>query len=464
MTLTQFISFSFSALTRLTGLIRPAPLARPRQQTGVPVVPDDASGSIRAGYGVIAFFFGGLGLWSALAPVAGAAIAPGFVKVEGNRQSLQHRYGGTVRQILVKDGDQVTRGQVLIRLDDINARARADSLAAMHDALKAAEGRLIAERDGSAEPAFGPSLLNRGHEPAVAGAIANQIALLRSRRDKHEAEIGVLRQRKAQLREQITGARIQAEAADRKRDLIREELAGTRELYEKGYSPKTRVLALERSEAELMSDGGARRADIAKFDEAIGQADLEIAKAEHARLSEVTDQLRETQTKLAELEPQLQDARDVLERTELVAPASGEVVGLKVFTEGGVIAPGTTLLDIVPSKGNLVFEARVKPLDVHDVANDARADVRLTGMIGRTHAALRGKVKTISADRLEDSRSGQPYFVAAVEIDPQSLVQSGVTLQPGMPADILITTKPRSVLQYIISPLSDQMALGFREN
>jgi len=361
-------------------------------------------------------------------------------------------------------GDQVTRGQVLMRLDDINARARADSLTAMHDSLKAAEARLIAERDGAAEPVFDPSLLARRHEPAVAGAIASQIALLRSRGEKYEAEAGVLRQRKAQLREQINGARIQAEAADRQGDLIREELKGTRELYEKGYSPKTRVLALERAEAELMSNAGARRADMAKFEEAIGQTDIEITRAEHARLSEIADQLRDTQTKIAEIEPQLQDARDIVERTELVAPASGEVVGLKVFTEGGVISPGTTLLDIVPSKGNLVFEARVKPLDVHDVANDAPADVRLTGMIGRRHPSLSGKVKTISADRLEDARSGQPYFVASIEIDPQSLVKSGVTLQPGMPADILITTKPRSVLQYILSPLSDQMALAFREN
>ena len=438
--------------------------AKPGPPSATPMVPDDATGAIRAGYYVILLFFGGLGTWSALAPMAGAAIAPGFVKVEGNRQSLQHRYGGTVRQILVKDGDQVTRGQVLMRLDDINARARADSLTAMHDSLKAAEARLIAERDGAAEPVFDPSLLERRHEPAVAGAIASQIALLRSRGEKYEAEVGVLRQRKAQLREQINGARIQAEAADRQRDLIREELKGTLELYEKGYSPKTKVLALERAEAELMSNGGARRADMAKFEEAIGQTDIEITRAEHARLSEIADQLRDTQTKIAEIEPQLQDARDIVERTELVAPASGEVVGLKVFTEGGVISPGTTLLDVVPSKGNLVFEARVKPLDVHDVANDAPADVRLTGMIGRRHPSLSGKVKMISADRLEDARSGQPYFVASVEIDPQSLVKSGVTLQPGMPADILITTKPRSVLQYILSPLSDQMALAFREN
>jgi HlyD family type I secretion membrane fusion protein len=448
----------FSKLLLLKSAMRPS-----RSRLPATGVPDDATGPIRAGIYVIALFFGGLGTWSALAPMAGAAIAPGFVKVEGNRQSLQHRYGGTIREILVKDGDQVTSGQVLMRLDDISVRARADSLTAVYDSLKAVEARLIAERDGAAEPAFDAALLGRRHEPVVASAIANQTALLRSRTEKFETEIGVLRQRKAQLREQINGARIQAEAAERQRELIREELKGTLELYEKGYAPKTKVLALERAEAELMSNGGARRADMAKFEEAIGQTEIEISRAEHTRLSEVTDQLRDTQTKLAETEPQLQDARDVVERTELVAPASGEVVGLKVFTKGGVISPGTTLLDIVPSKGTLIFEARVKPLDVHDVASGALADVRLTGMIGRQHPALRGKVMTISADRLEDARSGQPYFVALVAVDPRSLDESGVTLQPGMPADVLITTKPRSVLQYILSPLSDQMALAFRE-
>jgi HlyD family type I secretion membrane fusion protein len=240
-------------------------------------------------------------------------------------------------------------------------------------------------------------------------------------------------------------------------------LQGTRELYEKGLSPKTRVLALERAEAELASTGGARRADTAKSEEAIAQTELEIARAGQARLTEITDQLRDTQTKLAETEPQLQNAHDVLERTELVSPASGEVVGLKIFTEGGVINAGTTVLDIVPSKGALVLEARVKPQDVHDVSSGAAAEVRLSGMIGRQQPALLGSVETISADRLENSRTGEPYYVALIRITPGSLAKSGVTLQPGMPADILIATKSRSVLQYLISPLSDQMALGFRE-
>lgn len=429
----------------------------------VGAVPDDFQGPLRAGAIVIGVFFGGLGTWSALAPMAGAAIAPGFVKVEGNRQSLQHRYGGTVKQILVKDGDQVAQGQTLVRLDDTAARAKADSLTVTRDSLKALEARLLAERDGASEPVFDPDLTSRKGDAAVAAAIANQVALLRSRAQQFQTEIGVLRQRIAQLREQIAGARIQAEAADRQVALIREELQGTRELYEKGLSPKTRVLALERAEAELLSSGGARRAEIARTEEAIAQTELEIARAGQARLTEITDQLRDTQTKLAEIEPQLQDARDVLDRTELVAPASGEVVGLKVFTEGGVIASGATVLDIVPSRGALVVEARVKPQDVHDVAGGAAAEVRLTGMIGRQHPALLGVVETISADRLEDQRTGEPYYLTLIRIKPDSLSKSGVTLQPGMPADVLITTKSRSVLQYLVSPLSDQLALGFRE-
>lgn len=427
-------------------------------------VPDDVRGPIRAGIYVIVFFFGGLGTWAAFAPIAGAAIAPGFVKVEGNRQSLQHRYGGTVKQILVKDGTRVTRGDVLIRLDDIAARARAGSLGAMYDSLKAVEARLIAERDGLAEPAFDLSLTGRWREPAVKDAMANQIALLQSRKEKFDTEIDVLRKKIAQLREQIAGTRIQAESADRQLELLRDELKGTRELYDKGLSPKTKLLALERAEAELISNGGARRAEIAKVEEAVAQTELEIARAQHGRLTEITDQLRETQSKLAETDPQLQDALDVLARTELVAPVSGEVVGLKVFTEGGVIAPGATVLEIVPSQGSLVVEARVKPQDVQEVAGGAAAEVRLTGIIGRQQPALAGIVDMISADRLEDSRTGDSYYATQIRVDRDSLLKSGVNLQPGMPADVLITTRTRSVLQYLISPLSDQMALGFREN
>ncbi|MGH6866931.1 MAG: HlyD family type I secretion periplasmic adaptor subunit [Methyloceanibacter sp.] len=425
--------------------------------------PDDPSGPIWAGLLVIFLFFGVLGFWAAIAPLAGAAVAPGQIKVEGNRQSVQHRYGGTVGEILVKDGDYVEKGQVLARLDGTDASAKLESLTAQRDALKALEARLIAERDGKPEPEFDEILTSRMDDPTVASAIANQLALFRTRAEQFTSETTILGQKIAQLREQIEGARVQAESADRQRSLIEEELNGIRSLYQRGYAPKSKLLALERAAEELSGTGGARRADIAKANQAIGEAEIEMKKQKQTRLTEVTDGLRDAQTKLAELAPKVNAAQDVFDRTQLIAPASGRVVGMTIFTVGGVIEPGARVLDIVPSNGALIVEAQVRPQDVHEVTEGAPAEIRLTGMLGRLKPSLKGKVMTVSADRIEDSKSKMAYYSTQIRIDDSSLREAQVVLQAGMPADAMITTTDRSVLQYLLSPLSDQLARGFRE-
>lgn len=427
-------------------------------------VPDDATRTIYAGISVIGVFFVGLGTWAALAPIAGAAVAPGAVKVEGNRQSVQHQDGGIVKQLPVKEGSRVERGETLLRLDDTAPRAKLGTLIAARDALKALESRLIAERDGGNAIAFDPVLTSRREDPAVTAAMANQTAVFESRRRQFATENAVLRQKVSQLREQIGGSQSEIEGTDRQLALITEELGDTRGLYQKGYSPKTKVLALERAEAKLIADRGTLRANIAKAEQAIGETELTILRNEHARITEVTDGLRDTQSRLTEMEPQLQAAREVAARTELVAPVAGEVVGLAIFTEGGVIAPGARVLDIVPASGALIVEGRVRPQDIDDVAAGAAAEVRLTGLIGRRHAALAGTVQTISADRLDDARTGEPYYAAQIRVDPSSLAKSAIALQAGMPADVLIMTKSRSVLEYLISPLSDAIARAFRED
>jgi HlyD family type I secretion membrane fusion protein len=440
----------------------PAPPPAPALPAPAPDVADDPTREIRAGIAVIVLFFGVLGSWASLAPVAGAAVAAGVTKVQGNRQTVQHREGGIVARLAVKEGDKVEKGQVLIRLDRTAAQANADTLAAQRDSLVALEARLVAERDGREHPSFA-ALAARRHEPRVAQAIENQSVIFRSRLQKYRTEIAVQRQKIARLREQIAGAQTQAESAQRQIALIGEELEGVRFLYERGLSPKTRVLALERAQAGLAGERGARLAEIAKAHEAVAETELTIQRAEHARMSEVTDQLRDTQTRLAQVEPRLQAAREALARTDLVAPVSGEVVGLAVFTEGGVIAPGARVLDIVPSAGLLVVEARIRPQDIDDVSPGQPAEVRFTGVTLRHRPPLSGTVETVSADRLEDPRTGEPYYLGQIRIDSSSQARAGVSLQAGMPADVLIVTRPRSVLDYLIAPLRNEMARGFRE-
>jgi HlyD family type I secretion membrane fusion protein len=434
-----------------------------RSRLGLSTVRDDPADAILAGFVVIILFFGVLVSWAAFAHISSAVIAPGRVTVEGNLQSVQHHFGGTIRRILVKDGDRVKKGQVLLTLDDTAARAKLNSLTAVRVSLKALEARLIAERDGAAEPRFDISLTSRIHEGDFSTSMANQLSLFRTRAQQFASEIAILRQRVAQLRQQADGARVQAQSAERQGVLIMEELEGVRSLYAKGYAPKTRLLALKRVAEELAATGGAKRAEMAKAEQAIGETELEMQRLGQKRLNEINEGLRDTQSKLAEIEPQITEAREVLKRTELLAPAAGIVVGMTVFTEGGVIAPGARVLDIVPSSGVLIVEARVPPEYVQDVREAAAARIRLTGTLGRWTPSLEGTVINLSADRLEDGRTGSPYYAAQIRIDTLSLPKSGVSLQAGMPAEVIIATKERSVLNYLLSPLSDQIALSFRE-
>lgn len=416
-----------------------------------------------AGFGVIAAFVLALTLWSTLAPVSGAAIARGSLHVEGQRQAVQHPYGGIVKQLLVKQGQRVTKGQVLLTLFDSEPRARLDVLQADRDAQKAQESRLTAERDGAAEPQFSDDLLKRATEPGVAQAIANERAVMAARKRQYDSEIQVLGQKTAQLHEQVKGIRAQIAGYDRQHALLEEEAKGARELLTSGYTPKNRVLALERDLARLQAEAGERRADVARADEAIAANEFEIAKAERVRLTEITDSLKATQSRLAESGPKIDAARDVLERTSIVAPATGSVVGLTAFTEGGVIQQGARILDIVPTGIPLMVEARLPLADVSEIKPGSHADVRLTSINRNERPTIGGSVVTVSADRLTDERSGEAYFAVQVQLDPEDVKKSNVDLQPGMAAEVVVTTRPRTLIEYLIGPLTDEINGAFRE-
>ncbi|HEY8580423.1 MAG TPA: HlyD family type I secretion periplasmic adaptor subunit, partial [Beijerinckiaceae bacterium] len=317
--------------------------------------------------------------WSALAPVSGAAIAQGALQVEGKRQSVQHPYGGVVREIAVREGDRVARGQLLILLHDAEPRAKLDVLVAERDGLLAQEARLVAERDG-APLATPDELKGRESEPAVAQALAGEKAVMTARLRQFETEATILRQKIAQLQEQARGAQAQLQGAERQKALLEDEMRGARQLAASGYTPRTRILALERDLAKLEAERGAAASEIARAQEAVGEAQLAIARLERTRVSDIADQLRTTHLRLAESGPKIDAARDVLARTRILAPASGVVVGLNVFTEGGVAQPGARLLEIVPSDAGLFVEGRLHLSDVNEVTPGRRADVRLTGV------------------------------------------------------------------------------------
>lgn len=415
------------------------------------------------GAGVVAAFAAAMMMWGTLAPISGAAIANGNLQVEGKRQSVQHPYGGVIRKLLVREGAHVEKGQLLMTLDDSDPRSKLEVLIADRDAALATQARLIAERDGRNAPDFGDELHSHFDKDTVRQAMANEIAMMAARRHQFEAETAVLRGKIAELKAQIGGTQAQLTGSEKQRDLLADEMSGAQHLFQQGFTPKTRILALQREDAKLQADMGAEQATIAGMQQQIAENDLEIAKAERARMSEITDQLRSTESKLTDLAPKIDAAADVLARTRITAPATGSVVGLDVFTEGGVIQPAAKLMDIVPSDNPLIVDARLKLSDINEVTVGRRTDVRLTGVNYMERPHLSGTVRTVSADRMTDDKSGQNYYSIEVALDANDVKKSRVDLQAGMPAEVVVPTRPRTLFEYLIGPLRDEINGAFRE-
>lgn len=437
--------------------------ARPPVASGR--VDDGAGRPMRTGIIVGVLFFGVLGGWAALAPLNSAAIAPGVVIVEGNRQAVQHRDGGIVAELPVREGDRVTAGQMLLRLDSTELRAQESVLSKQTDALTILEARLAAERDGLDAIVFPPAIMARlGQDGEIDQLVHGQERVFATRTRSRSNQVDILSQRIVQLEAQISGFKAQADANRRQLALIRDELKGTRSLYEKGLTPKTRVLALERAAASLDGERGENEANAARAAQAIGEARLQIDQIERERQTEVAEQLRQTQEQLFDLTPRLEAVRAQLGRTDVKAPASGAVVGLTAFTVGGVIRAGETIMEIVPSDAPLIVRAQLRPDQVDDVRHGMKAEVRLTAYPYRTTPVLDGSVSQVSADRLTDERTGVGYYDLHVEVPPSELARlPDATLTAGMPAEVMVPLRERTALDYLIEPLLHSIEGAARE-
>jgi HlyD family type I secretion membrane fusion protein len=424
---------------------------------------------VLAGLLILLVFCLGFGGWAALAPISSAAIAPGFVRVESNRKTVQHLEGGIIEELRVQDGDIVEAGQVLIRLDRTQAAARHDALLHQYQSLRADESRLVAERDGRDRIAFDDQLEGRRGEPRVAEILAGQESIFETRRRSYQGQIEILEQRIEQLRSEIAGLRAQVSSEDRQLALIAEETADVDLLLVKGLERKSRLLALRRQAALLEGSRGEHSAQIARAEQAIGETELEMFSLEDRLAAEVAEELEEVQSQLAETEEELRAAEDVLRRREIRAPIAGAVMDLQFFTEGGVIEAGVPILDIVPESDRLVIEAKVSPLDIDTVEPGLPAQVRLTAFKQRSTPTLEGRVVQVSADRLSDDspsdeQAATAFYKADVEIHSAKLARlDGISLYPGMPAEVLIQTGERTLADYLIAPVLDSFARAFRE-
>lgn len=413
---------------------------------------------------LIVLLFGGFGSWAAIASIAGAVVASGVVTVDSNRKTVQHLEGGIVSELLVRDGDEVQKGQLLVRLDDTRASANLGIIASQLDTFEARLSRLLAESNSSVKILFSEGLLLRRDDKAVQDILERQEALFQARQASLKGQVSLLEQRIAQFKEQIRGLEAQEKSKAKQRELLVQELTGIRKLYEKGHAPITRVLELERAAEAMKGERGHHIASIAQAEKGIGETELEILQIQKTFREEVEAELIDVQSEVFNLQEQKVAALDEHNRIEVRAPRAGKVVGMNVHTVGGVVSAGQAILDIVPKEDKLIVEARVEPQHVDKVLIGLSANVRLSAFDMRTTPEVTGHVIAVSADRFTDEATGLSYYLARVEIPEEELEKlGGLALLPGMPAEVFILTGDRTALSYLVKPLSDSIMRAFRE-
>ena len=441
---------------------------------GVPAVQsiDDGRGDVRLGLFVAGLFFILFLGWAALAPMDAAAYANGQLVVSGQRQSVQHRDGGVVAVINVKEGQRVKKGDLLIELAAADVRAQERALAAQMINYQAQRARLEAELSGSPIIHW-PAEFNQAtgtRRAEVDEAIRVQSNEFRARRSLLVAQSSVLGQQSAQANESATGYRAQMVSSAEQERLIQQEIDSLKEVAAKGFVSQTRIRALERAKADLQGQRGQYQASVAEARASAGGGRLRQIEAQKTYRERASSELREVEFALGELTPKYRAASDQLERLRIRAPTSGTVIGLNVFTVGGVIAAGQTLMDIVPDKADLVAGVRVSTDDADDLRVGQQAQVRFLSLHERNMPIIFGELTRLSADALFDEKSGQAYYTAEVRVPHAQMatiekVRGGdFALRAGAPVAVLIPLKKRTALQYAFEPLTESMWKAFREH
>jgi HlyD family type I secretion membrane fusion protein len=413
-----------------------------------------------AGWLIIAVFFGGIGSWAVTAPLNGAVVGNAVVKVDGNRKSVQHLDGGIVKELRVKEGDKVNAGDVLVVLDETQAQAEYDVLSQQYMVLRATEARLLAELNHSSDLNM-PEDLKKDEDTYVKSVWNGQVSQFESRRAALEGQQSVIREKINQL--QIVGAEAQVKAFTDQISSIRAESKDIAPLVERGLIARPRILQLERTAFGLEGQIADANANIAKARQAIAEQQQQIAQLDNDRMADVTKDLRDTQAKELEVIPKAMNAKAVLGRMEISSPYAGRVVALTVFSVGGVIQRGEKILDIVPDQ-SLTIEAQIAVEDISDIRPNMRAEVHLTAYKQRIVPIIHGDVIQVSADRLTDPKTNNPYYVAFVRVDENELAaMPNIKLYPGMPATVMIPTIQRTAFDYIVGPLVMSFNHSFRQ-
>jgi HlyD family secretion protein len=428
----------------------------------------EISGDIRgvalAGVTVIVLTFGVIGGWATTAPLDSAVISSGTLVNESNRKAVQHFEGGIIKEILVHEGDKVKEGQILYRLDDTQPRSNVDMYGSQLDTALAQEARLVAEQGFADKIDFPAELVQRRSNAAVERAIADQTHQFEQRRSSLRGQIEILRSRIEQVKKEIEGLHLEEVGKANQIKLLEDEISGLNDLYKLGLATKSRLRALQRERERLEGEEGHAAAEQAKAVDGIREQELQVKQLTEKFQEDVAKNLVDLREKIVGLKEKLTVAKDVLKRLDIVSPESGTVQNLRFFTVGAVIKAGETLLEIVPQKDTLVVHTHVSPLDVDKIAPVMSAEVRFPSFRSRTLPVIRGTVDSISRDRLIDDVTKQPYFLALVSLqDSEIPPEFRKRMTAGLPAEVIISTGERTVLQYLYQPLASTLRKTFRE-
>lgn len=428
----------------------------------------EAGASLRrpmlAGLVVIAITFGGFGTWAAVAPMATGATAQATVSVESRRKTVQHLEGGIVQEILVEEGDRVDKDQPLLRITDVRTQARLRVLQTRLAESLAREARLLAEKRDRETIDFPQRLAHLSESVGIAGIKADQRAVFEARREEMANQLEILDSRIGQLEDRIGGLREQLSASYEEKELIAEELESQETLYEKGHATRTRVLALQRRAAAIRGQVGSIKSQIAEAEARIGETRLQRIQLRQQRRKEIANQLTQLRSTISTVEEELAATQERVQRTIVRAPTGGQIVNMRVHTEGGVIGGGQPIMDIVPARDRLVLRGKLKPGDIDTVSEGMSAEVRITAFPRRTTPMIEGTVIRVAADATTDEKTGLSYYPIMVDVPERELSKLGDhELVAGMPATVMINAGEQTLLEYLTAPWTRAIEQSFRE-
>lgn len=417
------------------------------------------------GYATVFLLLGGMAAWAALTRINGAVVASGAIEVASNRQVVQHPTGGVVGQIMVREGDRVNAGDVLMRLDDKFDRSELAVIEGQLFSLMGTAARLMAEQDGKAEIRFDPEMIERaGTDPAVQEIIDGQTRLKEARQETREKQVGQLSEKKQQIAKQNEGLQSRIKALDTQLKLIGEELDAQNKLLKQSLTNASRVLQLQREQADISGTISQAESSIAENAGKVAEIELAILNINSNTREEATTSLREIEAKIAELKENRTAKLETLSRMDITAPVPGVILGMTVHALKSVIRPADPLLYIIPQENDLVVKTQISPTQIDQVHVGQVAHIRFGAFDHRTTPELVGQVTKVAADVLKDERTGLTYYQAEIRPDDGELAKLGdKSVIPGMPVETFIQTSERSPLEYLIKPLADYFSKAFRE-